>query len=231
MTRAAEIELERFLAAHPEVRFFDAFVNDLNTVERGKRIDRAAISARVRARHAPARLDVRARHRGRHRRSDGTGLRGWRRGPPLHAHPRHAGAGALAIGRHRAGAAHACTSCDGTPFFGDPRHLLGNVLARFTRLGLTPVVAIEYEFYLVDTERARRRPAAAAEGPADGTARVPHADQLDDGPQRILAAAQRDRSTRVAPRYVPTTSALAEYGPGQYEVNLSARAGHAARLR
>ena len=28
----------------PEVRFFDAFVNDLNTVERGKRIDRAGIA-------------------------------------------------------------------------------------------------------------------------------------------------------------------------------------------
>ena len=35
--------LERFLAEHPEVRFVDAYVNDLNTVERGKRIDRAAL--------------------------------------------------------------------------------------------------------------------------------------------------------------------------------------------
>ena len=37
-------ELDRFLTAHPEVRFFDAFVNDLNTVERGKRIDRDNIA-------------------------------------------------------------------------------------------------------------------------------------------------------------------------------------------
>src|SRR5690349_14956169 len=36
MTRALDNELELFLATHPAVRFFDAFVNDLNTVERGK---------------------------------------------------------------------------------------------------------------------------------------------------------------------------------------------------
>ena len=45
MTRASESTLERFLADHPQIRFFDAFVNDLNTVERGKRIDRAGIAA------------------------------------------------------------------------------------------------------------------------------------------------------------------------------------------
>ena len=56
---------------------------------------------------------------------------------------------------------------DGSPFFGDPRHLLANVLARFTRLSLTPVVAIEYEFYLVDIAPRCARPAAAAERPAD----------------------------------------------------------------
>ena len=45
MTRATDNDLERFLAVHPDVRFFDAFVNDLNTIERGKRIDRAAMPA------------------------------------------------------------------------------------------------------------------------------------------------------------------------------------------
>src|SRR5688500_14811126 len=34
MSGPAPTDLERFLADHPEVRFFDAFVNDLNTVER-----------------------------------------------------------------------------------------------------------------------------------------------------------------------------------------------------
>jgi len=52
MNDVAENELERFLAAHPSTRFFDAFVNDLNTVERGKRIDRDGM-ARVFSRGMP----------------------------------------------------------------------------------------------------------------------------------------------------------------------------------
>ena len=44
MPDTSAAELEAFLAAHPQVRFFDAFLNDLSTVERGKRIDRAGIA-------------------------------------------------------------------------------------------------------------------------------------------------------------------------------------------
>ena len=40
---------------------------------------------------------------------------------------------------------------DGTPYLGDPRRALAAVCARYAALGLTPVVATELEFYLVDT--------------------------------------------------------------------------------
>ena len=39
---------------------------------------------------------------------------------------------------------------DGRPFDGDPRHALSAVLKRYRKLGLTPVVAIELEFFLID---------------------------------------------------------------------------------
>jgi len=42
---------------------------------------------------------------------------------------------------------------DGSPFYGDPRHVLIEVLKRFADLKLTPVVALELEFYLLDPER------------------------------------------------------------------------------
>ncbi len=42
---------------------------------------------------------------------------------------------------------------DGRPFAGDPRHLLQGVLQQFAALGLTPVVAVELEFYLIDRQR------------------------------------------------------------------------------
>ena len=40
---------------------------------------------------------------------------------------------------------------DGTPYLGDPRRALAAVCERYAGLGLTPVVATELEFYLVDT--------------------------------------------------------------------------------
>src|SRR5512139_1240866 len=42
---------------------------------------------------------------------------------------------------------------DRSPFFGDPRHVLEQVMRRFAALGLRPVMAVELEFYLVDRER------------------------------------------------------------------------------
>lgn len=46
-------------------------------------------------------------------------------------------------------------SCeDGRPYYGDARHLLANVLSRYSALGLTPVVATEVEFYLLDPSPA-----------------------------------------------------------------------------
>ena len=43
---------------------------------------------------------------------------------------------------------------DGTPNDLDPRHVLAGVLDRFAADGLTPVVACELEYYLVDRARA-----------------------------------------------------------------------------
>jgi glutamine synthetase len=41
---------------------------------------------------------------------------------------------------------------DGQPFMGDPRQILVSVLAEFNKLALTPVVALELEFYLMQAE-------------------------------------------------------------------------------
>ena len=54
---------------------------------------------------------------------------------------------------------------DGTPNDLDPRHVLGGVIDRLAAIGLTPVVAVELEFYLVDICGGRPIP---AKGPATG---------------------------------------------------------------
>ena len=46
---------------------------------------------------------------------------------------------------------------DGRPFMGDPRHALAQVEKRYKDKGLTPVVAVELEFFLIDDAGKRLR--------------------------------------------------------------------------
>lgn len=211
--------LERFLADHPEVRFVDAFVNDLNTVERGKRIDRAALPGMF-ARGMPLpgsmfALDIEGGT------VEATGL-GFADGdadrpclpipgtlvPVPWLEPDGVAQVQLTMHDH-----------DGSPFFGDPRHLLARVLERFTAAGLTPVVAIEYEFYLVDAQRDAAGQPQPPRSPLTHR-RVYRAqiNSMSDLNEYSALLAEIDRVCRL--QEIPTTSALAEYGPGQYEVNL-----------
>jgi glutamine synthetase len=108
---------------------------------------------------------------------------------------------------------------DGRPFYGDPRHVLASVVARFAQLGLTPVVAIELEFYFVDRERTATGAAQPPSGPESG--RREHRIQINsmsdlDEFSPLLA----EISSYCEIQRVPTGTALAEYGPSQYEVNL-----------
>ncbi|MCC7461746.1 MAG: glutamine synthetase [Gammaproteobacteria bacterium] len=110
-------------------------------------------------------------------------------------------------------------AADDAPLWWDPRVLLADVVARCRAVGLHPVVACELEFYLVAPERASGGPVAVAPLPRTGLApRVAanlsvaaleeHARFID----AIRAAA--------AVQDLPVTSAVTEYGIGQFEINL-----------
>jgi glutamine synthetase len=211
--------LERFLADHPEVRFVDAFVNDLNTVERGKRIDRAALPGMF-ARGMPLpgsmfALDI----VGGTVEATGLGFADGDADRPCMPIPGTLVPVPWATADGVAQVQLTMHDHDGAPFFGDPRHLLKQVLGRFTRLGLTPVVAIEYEFYLVDRDRDASGQPQPPRGPL--TNRREYRAQINsmtDLNEYSPLLAEIDRVCRL--QDIPTTSALAEYGPGQYEVNL-----------
>lgn len=210
--------LEHFLDRHPEVRFIDAFVNDLNTVERGKRLDRDAVKTLFeRGMPLPGSmfaLDI----EGGTVEATGLGFADGDADRPCLPIP-----GTLVpVPWNRDGVAQVQLTMhehDGTPFFGDPRHRLATVLDRFSKLKLTPVVAIEYEFYLVDRERDARGQPQPPRGPLTG--RRAHRTQINsmaDLNEYSGLLADIDRACRE--QNIPTTSSLAEYGPGQYEVNL-----------
>jgi glutamine synthetase len=108
---------------------------------------------------------------------------------------------------------------DRAPFFGDPRHVLESVVSRYTQLGLRPVMAVELEFYFVDRERTPEGHAQPPRQPLSG--RREHRTQINsmadlDEYSAVIAAI--DEAARA--QELPTGTVLAEYGPGQFEVNL-----------
>ncbi len=105
---------------------------------------------------------------------------------------------------------------DGSPYAGDPRRALFEIVERFRGHGLTPVVATELEFYLVDPKKGRpkppRSPISGERLRFDG---VYSADELDAfGP--FLA----DIYACCEAQGIPADAAIAENGCGQFEINL-----------
>jgi glutamine synthetase len=211
-------ELERFLATHPRTRFFDVFLNDLNTVERGKRIDRDSITGVfTRGMLLPGSmfaLDV----TGGTVESSGLGFADGDADRPCLP---IAGSLVPVPWLDDDVAQLQVTMCerDGQPFFGDPRHVLTTVLARFAALELRPVVALEFEFYFVDRERLGDGLPQPPRSPIHGRREFrTQINSMADLNEFSAVLAEIDRVCHA--QGVPATTALAEYGPGQFEVNL-----------
>jgi len=112
---------------------------------------------------------------------------------------------------------------DGTPSFMDPRAILAALLKRFDERGLTPAVATELEFYVIEDdwrETGRPRPPASLmyRGEPNGFQLydMRAVDALDDYLQTVRAWAKLQD--------LPADATTAEFGPGQFEINLLHRA-------
>ncbi len=125
---------------------------------------------------------------------------------------------------------------DGSPYFADSRQVLARVLRRFAESGLTPVIAVEYEFYLLDDTRGER--------PRALKGRVPGSERRAEGPRvysiedlHELDGLFADIDSAALAQGIPAGSVVSEYGAGQFEVNLHhvadalAACDHAVLLR
>ncbi|MEX3016318.1 glutamine synthetase family protein [Gymnodinialimonas hymeniacidonis] len=104
---------------------------------------------------------------------------------------------------------------DGTPFDGDPRHALARVIDRYTARGLTPVVATELEFYIIDDRgKELRVPPSPRSGIRRQQAEILALRQLDafDGFLTALYDACEAMD-------IPADTMISEAGPGQFEIN------------
>ena len=106
---------------------------------------------------------------------------------------------------------------DGSPYAGDPRHALARVLAQYAERGLTPVCAVELEFYLVDDSgRGIRQPASPRSGKRRAGAEILSLRALDAFDvffNELYAACDA--------MDIPAETAISEGGEGQFEINLS----------
>lgn len=111
---------------------------------------------------------------------------------------------------------------DGAPIGLDPRQILRSVIDRFAADDLTPVVACELEYYLVD---ARRTPDGGVQLPvgANGQRASQHQvyglRELEDN-----APFLRELWASCDAQGLPLEGAISEYAPGQLELTLKHKA-------
>ncbi|RXE47717.1 glutamine synthetase family protein [Chromohalobacter israelensis] len=110
---------------------------------------------------------------------------------------------------------------DGTPFGADPRQVLNRMVDRFSAKGLTPVLATELEFYLMDAESEsvqRPIPPALADGKGRRLANAEgYSVEEMDGFEAFFA----DIREACQGQGIGADTIIAEMGPGQFEVNLN----------
>lgn len=105
---------------------------------------------------------------------------------------------------------------DGRPYDGDPRQALARVAERYTALGLTPVVATELEFFLIDDSGTHLRvPPSPRSGKRRTGGEILSLRALDAFDRFFTAL--YDACDQMD---IPADTAISEAGPGQFEINL-----------
>ncbi|HVW67427.1 MAG TPA: glutamine synthetase family protein [Steroidobacteraceae bacterium] len=229
-------EIDRFSGEHPDLEWVDAFMLDVNGLARGKRMPasdlRQIYSAGVQFSACAPLLDVRGLGQGaaglgtEDGDPDGTG---WPLPHTLKRVPWALRPTAQVVLELR-------DVVRNERLWWDQRVILEDVVTRCRADGIHPVVACELEFYLIDPRRERNAPLAAAASPLTG--RPPRAAAnlslaaLDE--YAVFLAALQEAAVA---QDIPASSAVAEYGLGQFEINLHhisdplKAADHAALLR
>ncbi|GAA0579815.1 glutamine synthetase family protein [Halomonas salifodinae] len=212
-------DVQAFLDRHPEIDSFDLLISDLNGVIRGKRIPRdnltKAYSSGIALPASVFALDI----NGNTIEETGLGLAtgdGDRLCRPI---PGSLMPVPWLRGGRQGQLLMTMVEPDESPFFADPRQVLSRVLGRLTALGLTPVVALELEFYLVDRQRTEagliqppRSPGSGERATQSQLYSMLELDEYADFLEEIQSAAEIQG--------LPLDTALKECAPGQFEVNL-----------
>ena len=211
-------EIHRFLETHPEIEFFEVIFTALSGVPRGKRLRRHELIAVYEyGRFLPGSIlvcDITGQD------CEETGLV-WEDGDADRLAKPAPGTLVKApwLGADVAQVITSLYELDGSPNDLDPRHVLRRVLKRFSSDGLTPVVACELEYYLVDRQRTACGGVELARAPSTGERPTLHGvyglRELADYEDYL-----RDLWAAADVQNVPLEGAISEYSPGQLELTL-----------
>jgi glutamine synthetase len=209
---------QAFRAENPDIQFIDAFVLDINGNTAGKRLPAADADKLYQDGVMFSACAPVADCRGMGHNAGGLGKSD---GDPdgiarpiagyLHRVPWTAIPTAQAV-------CHMVTMAESADLWFDPRMILADVIARCRAAGIHPVVACELEFYLIDARRAAdgRISVGALPGRSAprraGNLSLEAVEDMGEFLNRVDAAALAQQ--------LPVCGSVAEYGIGQYEVNL-----------
>ena len=211
-------ELDDFLRKYPETRFMDVFVPDLNGILRGKRIQAEEFSkvfgngsnyvASTPLMNVMGDISESISYGN----DDGD--------PDLKS---IAVPGSLAPVPWATLPTAQCLleiiEVDGSPFFLDPRNVLRTALQPLTDMGLRPIMATELEFYLVEHDGddfKPRLPNIPGSSLPQGGHQYGSFDDLESVDDFLT-----DLDAFCTAQNIPAGTALSEYSPGQFEINLN----------
>ncbi|MCL6705430.1 glutamine synthetase family protein [Pseudomonas sp. R2.Fl] len=213
-----ESQAKAFFEANPDIEVLEAFVIDVNGVPRGKWIPRErALDVLTKGMAMPRSvyaLDVWGRDVHAAGLAEGTG------DPDGICFPVPGTLSRVTWLSRPTAQVLLQMQVGGEPFFADPREVLTNVLERFKALKLTPVVATELEFYLIDPVRSALDPVRPP-NTRDGRWHTGQTQVLSISELQDFEEVFHGISTAARAQNVPADTTLRENGPGQYEINLN----------
>jgi glutamine synthetase len=213
-------EARAFLETNPDIETVQLVITDANGVGRGKNIAREEVEALYRNGRNVAGsilgLDITGED------VEETGLV-WSVGDADQTCRPVAGSLSRApwLSRPAAQVLGTMFELDGRTAKADPRHVLARAVERLQRKGLTPVVAVELEFYLLQRDEAGRL------GPARGLMTGRSAGSIDAyGLGRLdeMSPLFDDLYAAARAQGLPVRTLMSEYAPGQFEITLEHRA-------
>lgn len=127
--------------------------------------------------------------------------------------------GNVSLGGERAQILGRHTMPNGDPAPGDPRHILAKQLESFAELGLSPAMAMEFEFYLCRMALDKEgRPQMASYSKSGQPPLDIHCNDMLD--MDSFDAVLSEMTATLEAQGMHPLCATKEYSPGQYEVNL-----------